>query len=237
LNVIFCLTFFSCEKGDQFDCIKSTGKTIHQVRSVPTFTTIHLEDNINLVLTNGNSGTITVEAGENLQKKIITKSEGGHLFINNENKCNWVRSYKKLIKVYIGVTQLNDIFHTGYGDISTEGVLNKNSLIIHNYSNGNIHLNMNSEKLWIDMDKLSSFTIEGRADTVNALTYHMSKLNTENLQCHAFFLNSKSESDAKIRTDNILNVTFENKGNVYYSGNPVNISQHGSGNGKLIKAD
>lgn len=234
---LICLTFLSCEKGDQFDCIKSTGKIIQQVRSVPAFTSIHLEDNINLVLTNDNTGSIIVEAGENLQKKIITTSEGGHLYVRNENKCNWVRSYKKLIKVYIGINQLYDVFHNGYGDITTEGILNKNSLIVHHYSNGNIHLNLNSENLWLDMDQLASVTIEGKTESITAFTYDLAKLNTENLQCHNFYLISKSDGEARIRADNELGVSIEGKGNVYYSGSPASILLSGSGGGKLIKAD
>jgi hypothetical protein len=234
---LLCFTFLSCKKGDQFDCIKSTGKIKQEVRQVAPFSTIHLEDNINLILVNGNSSFIKIEAGENLQKKITTKTEGGHLFIRNENTCNWVRSYKKLIKVYVGIDQIYDIFHTGYGDISSEGTLNKNSLIIHHYSSGNIDVNVNSQKLWIDMDRLATFTIKGSADTVNALTYHLSNLNTENLQCHAFYLNTKSQGEARIRTDNILSVTIENEGNVYYYGNPTTVGRFGNGSGALIKAD
>jgi hypothetical protein len=228
---------FSCDKGDQFDCVKSTGKIIREERVVPFYKTIYLEDNIQLVLTNDTTGKITIEAGDNLVKKIKTSVNGGVLHITNENKCNWVRSYKKLITAYIGIKNLEDIFHIGHGDISSEGILTKKRIIIHHYSSGDIRLNLNSEWLWLDMDRLGNFTLEGQSDTLIAFTYGLGQLKSEHLLTHVCYLIHQGPADAYVYSDNILGVDIKNKGNIFYYGNPGTVDITKTGTGNLIKGD
>ncbi|MBX9853215.1 MAG: hypothetical protein K2X86_15835, partial [Cytophagaceae bacterium] len=59
------LTLFSCKKGEQWDCVKSTGKIVQEERGVGTFDILYVEDNINVILTNDSTDKIIVEAGDN----------------------------------------------------------------------------------------------------------------------------------------------------------------------------
>src|SRR5204863_7783046 len=99
--------------------------------------------------------------GENLMKDLKTDAVDGILKISNDNKCNWVRSYKKEIKIFIGIKNSTNIFHYGYGNISCEGQLIKDTLFIHHYSSGDINLNLKSNLIWLDMDRLGNLNLQG----------------------------------------------------------------------------
>ena len=67
----------SCEKLFVDDCFKSTGEITIERRESSDFENIILEDNINLILTQGNECAIMVEAGKNLLESIKTDISGG----------------------------------------------------------------------------------------------------------------------------------------------------------------
>ena len=73
----------------------STGKTITEVRQPGNFNEIELDNNINLYITQGNYNQITIEAGENLMKRITTNVSNNCLYIKNQNTCNWVRELQE----------------------------------------------------------------------------------------------------------------------------------------------
>ncbi len=86
------LLTLSCDRETAPDCLKSTGKTVRQVRRISAFSEIVLHDDINLYLTHSPDSILTIEAGENLLPKIETTQNGNTLTIRNRNTCNWVRS-------------------------------------------------------------------------------------------------------------------------------------------------
>jgi hypothetical protein len=240
-SVAFCLLLSalssSCEKGEQFDCVKSTGKIIKEERIIGMFHSINTKDNVNLIFTNDTTQTIIVEAGENLLRKIKTEVTDNILNISNENRCNWVRSYKKEVKIFIGIKNSTNIFHYGYGDITCEGQLNKDALFLHHYSSGDVNLNIKSKLIWMDMDRLGNLNLQGECDTLIAHNYNLGKLNTRNLITNTCYLINEGQAEVHVHSNNTLGVTIKNKGNVYYYGNPLSVDFIKKGEGELIKGD
>lgn len=226
---------FSCEKGEQWDCIKSTGEIIREERMVGTFNTIHIDNNINIVFTSDTSGKVIVEAGDNLLKEIKTEVTNGMLNIRNENTCNWVRSYKKLITVYVGIRK--NILDYSFGNLSTDGQLSIDTIFVHHYSSGDIHLNLKSNYIWLDADKLGKFTLEGETERVNAIMLSLAHLHTTNLKCKDFYISNEGGGNCYITSTNLLYAAIKGKGNVYYFGNPASVYTDKTGEGSLIKGD
>ena len=221
--------------GDSPDCMKSTGKVTREQRTVSAFNTIYVSKNINVILTADTTGIITVEAGEHLLKKIKTEVGGGQLNITNENTCNWVRSYEEPRNVYLGIKNATNIFHYGPGLISTEAQLTKDSIFIHLYSNGSVNMNLDNKYIWLDMDNLGDFTLNGKTEHLLAYTLGIGQLNSEGMSCKNFLIESKGQGDAFVRSDSSLTAYIENSANVYYSGSPGIIGGSSTGSGRLIK--
>jgi hypothetical protein len=230
----FLLLFYSC--SDPGDCLKSTGTIIQQERTLAPFTGVKTEDNINIVFTNDSGSTVTVEAGSHIISKIKTEVEGGVLILSNDNTCNWVRSYHKQINVYIGIKEVKDIFHYGYGNISGNN-LKKDTLFIHHYSNGLINLNLTSKMIWTDMDHFGDLKLSGSTNQLLAYSLNVGELQAQDFTADTIYLNDSGQGRCNVRAISSLNVSIKNEGSVYYYGTPINIVLEKQGSGNLIKGD
>jgi hypothetical protein len=233
LSAISFFFLASC-KDHGPDCFKSTGKIVTEDRSLAAFKTIYLKDNLNIIIIDDTLQKVSVEAGEHLLPEIRTEVRNGQLFISNDNSCNWVRSYKKPLNVYLSLKNVIDVFHYGSGNITSKEPINRDTIIFHLYASGNINVNMNSNYIWLDMDKLGDFTLSGKTHILVSYTIGLGKLNTTGLACQDFYLKSDSQGSSDIRSDSLLRAEINNSGNIYYSGNPSIILRSGSGTGNLI---
>jgi hypothetical protein len=240
LNVKFSLLplltlflFFSCE--DKPDCFKSTGEIVKEERSLDRYTTVFLKDNLNLILVDDTIQNLTIEAGKHLLSEIKTEVKDGQLFISNDNSCNWVRSYKKPLNIYLSLKTVKGIFHYGSGNISCRETIHKDTIIFHHYSSGNMNVDIYSNYIWLDMDKLGDLRLTGKTNTLLSRTIGLGKLDTDGLSCKQFYQTSDGKGDSNIRSDSLLVVEINNSGTIYYTGNPVTVLKTGSGPGNLIK--
>jgi len=112
------------------DCFKGTGKVITETRTPSDYTRIELNDNINLVITQDSINKISVEGGEKLLPNIQTEFVDNKLIIKNNNKCNWVRSYKNKFTVYVSAKSLKRIEYFGSGNITSTNTLVADTLEI-----------------------------------------------------------------------------------------------------------
>src|ERR1017187_937178 len=123
--------FSSCSKENRWDCIKRTGEKTTDTRTLPPFTGIYVNNNIDIFITQGPVQEVKVIAGKNLVSLVKTEVVSGVLKISNENKCNWARSYKKgIISVYITIPIINVVENDGSGIITGQNTISTNSITI-----------------------------------------------------------------------------------------------------------
>jgi len=188
-------------------------------------TAIRLENNINLIITQDSVYDLTVEGGENLLPYIKTDvTDDGTLNIKNKNKCNFLRSYKKDINVYLKIPDLKYIYFAGKGDITSTNTLQFKDLTL---ETNNLTILQHTGP--------SDFTISGSSKN----TYFYSGGNgwffCNNLISDDAHVNSNGSGDIALNVKNNLLVELTHIGNVIYSGNPsVSVSVH-TGSGKIIK--
>ncbi|MEI7500642.1 MAG: DUF2807 domain-containing protein, partial [Bacteroidota bacterium] len=110
-------------------CITSTGPVIFEDRSdLGDFDSISLNDNVNLILTQGTKNIVQVEAGQNIIGGITTEVINRTLIINNKNICNWLRRYDSPLNVYVTIKNLAKITYNSSGDIRSTNQLTPTSL-------------------------------------------------------------------------------------------------------------
>jgi len=232
---LLSIVLAACNKEDSWDCVKSTGKIVQEKRIVKGVYYIFVEDNIHLIFKNGLDDTLIVEAGENLIKKITNDNDGVNLRIRNTNTCNWVRSFKKDMKVYIDAVKYKDIFIMGYGTVSNEGVIKKDKLFLHNYSSADVNLNVDLEFLWVDMDKLANVTINGKIYQLHGINLGSGQLKVNTPDCKHTFITNEGPGMSHVHSDSVLYATIKGTGNIYYSGAPQVTAFHKQGSGEFIK--
>jgi len=233
---------WSCGKTPVCDCFDSAGKEASQVRVVPYFTQVTINDNINAYITIGYPEQLTIEGGGNLISNIGANVSGEVLSLKNNNICNWLRSYKKsVINVYITMPQLTNLTNSGYGTIQSQGVINVDSLmLITTNSPGDIDLTVNSKIIVGQMFGTADLTLTGQCQTYEMNYYGGTGFiyNSNLAVSNYLYLSSNSTGDSYINcaSGGYLQVVTYGQGNVYYSGAPSTV-QYASkgGSGQLIK--
>ena len=165
--------------------------------------------------------------------KVITKVTDKKLYISNINKCNWVRNYKKKIKVFVTTNDLTTITHDGEGIITSNDTLKRDILFLHITGAGDIKFNINANQIWLDMYVLGNVELSGVTDRLNASVNSFGHLLTKDLICDECDILSTGEGDAYIHCEKSLKATIKHIGNIYYYGNPV-VESIITGDGKIV---
>jgi len=228
-----------CSKDHLLDCVKSTGRIITLNRAGAKITSIELRQNVNLVVRTGAGRYIKVTAGEHLQDGIITEISGNKLFIRNENKCNWVRSFDQTNSVEVGLDTLKQIDDYGSGDIQTSDTVFADDFAFNSWNAsgtitlllhaGTTHLNNHIGRTDIHASGISGVSYVMINDT--------GQLDAYELYSGYTFLRNESTGDCKVRAEKEIDAEIRYVGNVYYRGSPPVVNSNISGTGKLIKAD
>ena len=228
--------FSSCSKESRWDCVKGTGKKTTVTRPLASFNKIYVNGNIDVILRQGSGQEVTVEAGGNLLPEIKTEVVNGELHIDNHNKCNWARSYKKgTITINVTLEQpLRYLWTEGSGLIKSTDTLICDFLKIWAHQSGNVDLIVNANYVLSDTHTTADLTLHGKTGLLQF--YHTGEgyLHLEDLQANDAWIYSNTSGDAFINVLFSMEVTLNWVGNIYYKGNP-SISLLGSGKGKLIQ--
>lgn len=217
----FFVFFISCSKENRWDCFKSTGEISDETRTLQQFDILQVEDGINVYLSIDTFFEVRIEAGKNLIPLISTEVSNSKLVIQNNNKCNWVRSYKNEINAYVTTTNIVEINHNGYGEIMTIDTIKTEHIQISSYNHGIVELELNV--------KSSSCYLEGSGDLilkgysgVNQI-YAMGNfwVKCSGLETGYTYLWSYTTGDCFIKATKEIGAYIYSRGNIYYSGGPL----------------
>lgn len=234
LFIIF--TFSTCKKDHLLDCFKSAGKTITENRETNAFININLTDNVDLIIHTDTTYFVKVTAGDNLINGIITEWNNKTLYIRNENRCNWMRSFKNIYTVEIGMNQPELIHYNGSGNITCLDTIRKEDFIFDSFGgSGTINLNFNSNKIHLN-DHIGRADIHafGFANESYIYVNDVGVLDASGMNTNYTYITNNSTGDCRINVKNELGFEIKYSGNIFYTGNPHFLSQNFSGTGKLI---
>ena len=229
----------ACNKESSPDCFKSAGSKVTIERIVSNFNAIEVKGKLDVIFVSGNENKISITGGKNLLPKILTEINDNKLTIDNENKCNFVRSYKKS-KIVLEV-QVNNLEHlniNGLGHVSSKDTIFSDNLKIE-FTTGISDLNLKLRTKYLELvvhDGGGDISLSGTSENTNIFSNGYAKLDMGNFISNYIFLASKSQNQTFIYANNRIDVEIYDVGNVYYSGNPV-ISLSTFSSGKLIKLD
>lgn len=232
--VSFLLT--TCKKDHLLDCFKSTGSETTESRDASAFTEINLINNVDLKIKPNSGFYIKVTAGENILDGIITEISGNTLFIRNENKCNWVRSFNKTISVEVGMDNPVLIHYEGSGNIECLDTITSDEFTFDSFNgSGTINLLVNCSKVHL-RNHIGRSDIIPKGHAVESYIYanDVGIYDGRNLSTSFTTIRSSSTGDSYVNASASLSYEISYTGNIYFNGNPViDIIGH-TGTGKLI---
>lgn len=226
----------TCQKDHLLDCFTSTGSTITQYRNPGIFSKIDLKHSIDLEIYPDTTPFIHVTAGEHLADGIITELSGNTLYIRNENKCNWVRSFDNQYTVKIGMKDPVHISYSGSGNIRCMDTIRTKEFTFDSWNgSGSIHFLFNCEKTHINNN---AGRVDIHAAGFSGVSYvymhDTGTLHAASLETGFTFIRNSSTGDCDIQVSKELEAEIKYYGSIYYTGNPYRVVKTGNGEGRLI---
>lgn len=226
-----------CKKENMCDCFKRTGDVMTETRSIDPFTEIFVQDKVNVILTEDTTlpAEVVVEAGEKLIALIRTEVVNGVLRIRNDNRCDFTRSYDVPVNVYVRCNRnLTLITNKGTGDVTNTDTCTAPHIDLTAISAGNIRLRMNAGSIYTHQHSAGDVEVFGNANEV--IVYNTGNGFTLAEDCEAPYCWVYTRSTGKITlfTNNTLISEIEGPGNVYYKGQPAQITSTLHSTGLLL---
>lgn len=240
LFLVAILFLGSCKKDQIFGFANSTGKIVTISRSVDNnFSRILLNDNVNLVITQGNTYSIKLEGGENLLPGIATLISDSLLTIKNTNTFNWMRSYDKEITAYVTLPHIFELEYQATSRVSNFDTIREDSLTV-SATGGSGYIDL-TIKTGTSKLSIINGSVDMKIQGITGVNFIYSggygPFRCTDLRSDFLFMRNASTNDCYVTVKKHFEYEITNLGNIYYSGNPPEISGSVTGDGKLIKYD
>jgi hypothetical protein len=182
-----------------------------------------LDDNINLVLTQGTEERMEIEGPQNQIPNITSNISNGLLTISNNGDCRWARDPGEKINVHLFFRDLHKIDYRGSGNITNTDTLRLDSLRFESAEGaGDISLTVDN-RVTISYILLENafITWHGKSNTCYMYTTERGKTDMRDFSVKSMWINYQGIDDAYVTVSDYLSVNINFKGNIYYKGNPI----------------
>jgi len=241
ITFVFLFLQSSCDKETAPDCFKQNGEETTITRYTNEFNCLILNSDIDVELVQNQEIRIELSGGKNLLPKIKTQVDNKTLEIDNTNNCNFVRGYKRKLRLRVYCPNIRRIRNKGVGNISMPQGFIQDSLEANTESVGDIEVNGTFDELVVNSGSHGDIYVKGKSNRFFAYIAGTNYLKAEGLRSKFVYTNTNGLGDCFVdlsETD-LFQYSITNTGNIYYSGIPVQAVNTGTGTakGQLIKVN
>lgn len=195
-----------------------------------------------MVIAKGTGFKVEVSAGKHIINKIFTGVENGVLKIENRNKCNVVRGYKKHITVKVSVPHLKVFKHNSVSEVRFDENFVQDSIFLNILSSGNLYLNGSFDVITTESNGNGDLYLSGSTKYLNSYTRGTNFIHAENLNISEYAeITTVSIGDVNLKGSGLKKLKYYigKSGNIYYSGHISEISgsSDNSATGQIINKD
>ncbi len=166
-------------------------------RPIPDIiTSIKVSSGLDLYVTLGDKVSLEIEADKGYLHRVITEVKGHQLRIYTEGRISWKRTY--LPKIYVTVTDLDNITSSGGADVFTKGTIKVDSLVLNSSSGSDIYAEVDTRKLFLNSSSGSDLKVKGKTIYLNASSGSGSDIIAEDLAAKYVTVKSSAGSDARV---------------------------------------
>jgi len=232
VKVVIIYFFISCQNNHQ--CFHSRGDETREIRRLEPFNHIKINNLFNVFWHYDSSYKVEIVSGKNLLPYIETRIQNNYLTITDNNRCNWLRKYKRT-EIHIYCPTITSLEIWGSGDYCFKDTLFSDSLLINNWADIiNITLNVSCRWFAYSQNAGTGDTyINGKAGISYLWISGMGYLNAKNFICQYNYVTNKSTGDCYVYARKEAGINIYKSGNVYLYGNPDGIRKNIVGIGKL----
>lgn len=233
--ILVSFFLFSCDKNGLFDGGESTTREI-VIRNA--FSRIETNSIFDISLINDSINKVLITCGENLQKYVNIEEKEGIVYISHNVKYAWSRKYEK-IKLELHINQDLTLYAYEPLHFVTPGIFKANYFLFVDWGKFcEVDINVNSGYCGIYMgaDSFGFYKVKGTCTNSEIWAGGSSKVYADSLISDDCYVRQRGWGDVYINVLQQLKIKFECNSNIYYKGNPSEISiDDQMSTGKLIK--
>ncbi len=233
------IMILACKKKEDRSCWKVAGEPTSKIVELDHFYSLFLGPHLEYTLIQDTVEYMELLGAENLLNHVTATLEGDKLTINNTNKCNFLRSYKKKdIHVKLHFIAINNIEFQGTQPLRSEGVLNIPyfTFLIMDGA-GPVDLTINSDAISGTVGHgYGDFTLHGNTKYANFSVNSNGYCDTRDLViADSIDIISNTSVLSRFNVQNVqTRIEIKNTGNVEYFGLPSSLEIVRFGTGEVL---
>ena len=223
------LTLSGCfYEGNYRNRIEGEGSVITETLDLDGFDGFIIQNSANVVLTQGKTFLVEVEAQKNIIDNLSTEVTGDIWKIRNIRPV-W-RTQKVLIRITMPEFDLIKI--SGSGNVSTRGSYkNLGDLELRISGSGDMDLDIDADDIYGRIGGSGSIRLSGKADNMDLKISGSGDFYTMELKASEANARISGSGSIRINVSDRLDANISGSGDIYYKGRPqLNTSISGSGN-------
>jgi len=223
---------YSCE--GLFNCIDGNGELVVEKRAVAEFTSINNSSQFDVTVTYDLVTSLRVQSDKNLQKYIQTYVESGELIIEPDN--NRCLAPNNRILIDIRCPYINKVVLSGTSDLELEG-FEVDNFDISLSGSGNIDVSrlIVDKRLQITNSGFGNVEIHGKASDADYILSGSGDIDGEVMKTLNCNIVHSGSGNIWTYVQEELEVLLSGLGNVYYYGDPEQVTERITGAGRIIK--
>lgn len=210
--------------------IKGNGLVVSEERTISSnFNEIKVQQGINVILKQGNSTEISVEADENIIDILITEVKDNTLKIYFEKNVYKASSRN----VYLTASEINKISTSSGASLKTENTIETTSLELDSSSGSSIKVQVNASEVISSSSSGADIDIFGKSKTFSASASSGSSIDADQLETIDATAKVSSGANIDLNVTGKLTAKASSGGDIDYEGNPTEVNKDTSSGGSV----
>jgi len=205
-----------------------------QDRHLTGFHLVNSSTSCDLVITQGNTESVKVDASPKVIDNIITEVRNGELKIYMKKGFHWNNFFNnsKMV-IYISVRNISGISMSGSGDVSFKNGLKAGKLALSISGSGDFDGRVDVNSLTTQISGSGDIQLRGHATNCSVKTSGSGDFDGRDLATSSANVSTSGSGDVSIRVSENLMAHSSGSGDIHYAGSPKSVMKSSSGSGDI----
>lgn len=233
--VLTALLLGSCNHSINFNAIEGSGNVTTQKRNISSsFTSIEVNNSIEVVLEQADKIEVVVETDDNLQEHLTTTVENGTLVITLDKIS--ISDASKL-KVTVKMPTIDELEATSTASIESSSLLIGENVRLNTSSAGSINIEIESDMLSCDSSSGSNITVQGKALQIKTSASSGSEIKANELLANEVIADVSSGASTSVHPIVSLVAEASSGGSITYYNTPKRVQKNTSSGGSISRQE
>ncbi|MEO8355439.1 MAG: DUF2807 domain-containing protein [Chloroflexota bacterium] len=226
------------QDGEQFfgPGVRGSGNVVSETRKVSGFDAIEVDYPARVLISQGTTESLKIEAEDNLLPGLKTEVKNGELRIYYKSVDGEHVNPTRTVTINITVRELSAVDFSSAGELILDGIKSED-LSISLDGAGNVKLNdITVQGLSVNLSGAGSASASGTADDISLNISGFGDFNGKELQTNNASVNISGAGGASVWAEDKLSATISGAGSVNYYGSPT-VTKQISGVGNVSHSD